>query len=381
MPEHTECPHCDATHHYIYFNDGKKRSQLKCKICSDVFQLHVRFRKPIKHFCPYCFKALFKWKERQELTIYKCCNDSCPHRIEKLNALNADEKKIRLERLSQFKINYQYRDYHYQPGELKVAEPAKPRVNLHRIHNDINIFALILTLHISYAITARKTAHMLRNMWNIAVSYQTVLNYVETAAYYCHKFNLKHKGEIDDINAGDETYVKVKGVWHYVWLFICSNSRKIASYHFSDNRGAKAAITTMLEAVRTANKQQEITYVVDGNPSYHAGLHFINANADQLKLTLKKVIGLQNLDDESEEYRPYKQMIERLNRTYKYHVQSQNGFGSVKGAVAKLVLFVTHYNFLRPHKSLGYKTPIHMSQVAGLSTIQGKWVKIISLAA
>lgn len=213
------------------------------------------------------------------------------------------------------------------------------------------------------------------------MSYQTVLNYVQTAAYYCHKFNKKHKGEIDDINAGDETYVKVKGAWNYVWLFIGSVSKKIAAYHFSDNRGAKAAITTMTETLRTARKEQNITLVTDGNPSYQAGLHFINSKHDEIRLTLKNVIGLQNLDQESEEYRAYKQMIERLNRTYKYHVQSQNGFGSVKGAVAKLVLFVTHYNFLRPHKTLRYKTPIHIPELSGLGTIQDKWVKIISLAA
>lgn len=381
VPEKTRCPHCDAPHDYIYFNDGKKRSQLKCKVCGDVFQLHTRFRKPNKYFCPYCFKALFTWKERQEATIYKCHNQKCPHRQEKLSALNADEKKLRQERLSQFKINYQYRDYHFQPGELTVAAPDKPTVALNRIHNDINIFALILTLHISYAITARKTAHMLKNIWDIAISHQTVLNYVQTAAYYCHKFNLKHKGEIDDINAGDETYVKVKAVWHYVWFFICTTSKKIAAYHFSDNRGAKPAITAMVETVRTADKQQDITLVTDGNPSYQAGLHFVNANNDQLNLTLKNVIGLQNLDDESEEYRPYKQMVERLNRTYKYHIQSQNGFGSINGAVAKLVLFVTHYNFLRPHKSLGYRTPVALPELSGFDRIQNKWVKIIALAA
>lgn len=326
-------------------------------------------------------KSLFTWKEHEEVTIYKCHNHNCPHRKEKLNALNDDEKKLRKERSSQFKINYQYREYHYSPGDLKVAEPAKPKVDLKRIHNNKNIFALILTLHISYAITARKTAHMLRNIWHISVSHQTVLNYVQTAAYYCHKFNLKNKGEIDDINAGDETYVKVKGTWHFAWLFICSASKKICGYHFSDNRGAKAAITTMLETVRTAKENQDITLVSDGNPSYQAGIHFINNLKDELKLTLKKVIGLQNLDSESEEYRPYKQMIERLNRTYKYHMQAQNGFANVNGALAKLVLFVTHYNFLRPHTALNYNTPIQMPELKNIDSLPGKWVKIISLAA
>ena len=381
VPEHSECPHCCAPSIYIYFNDGKKRSQLKCKVCSGLFQLHKRFHNKVKYFCPYCLKALFTWKERDEVTIYKCHNHKCAHRIEKLATLNTDEKALREKRLSQFKINYQYRDYHYTPGELKMAEPHKPKVDLHRIHSDMNIFALILTLHISYAITARKTAHMLKNIWNISLSHQTVLNYTQTAAYYCHKVNLEHKGDIDTINAGDETYIKVKGLWHYIWFFIGSVSRKIIAYHFSDNRGAKPAITTMLEALRTAKEEQDITFVTDGNPSYQAGLHFINAQGQTLKLTLKRVIGLQNLDDESEEYRPYKQMIERLNRTYKYHIQSQNGFGCINGAVAKMVLFVTHYNFLRPHKALNYKTPVELPELQGIHTIQGKWLKIISMAA
>ena len=280
-----------------------------------------------------------------------------------------------------FKINYQFREYHYKPKDLKVAEPNKPRVNLGRIHNNINVLSLILTLHISYAITARKTAHMLRNIFNISVSYQTVLNYTQASAFYCHKFNQENKGDIDDINAGDETYIKVKGVWHYVWFFISSVSRKISAYHLSDNRGARPAITSMLETIRTAKEKQNITLVADGNPSYQAGLHFINSEKQNLNVTLRKVIGLQNLDQESEDYREYKQIVERLNRTYKYHTQSGNGFGDINGAISKLVLFVTHYNFIREHKALNYRTPIELPELQNLSNIQGKWTKIISLAA
>ena len=380
VPEAVHCPYCNAPHQYIYFNDGKKRTQLKCKVCSNTFQLKPRFKHKTKYLCPYCNKSLFLWKEREETTIYKCGNKNCPHRISELNKLNPDERKLRKERSSQFKINYQFREYHFRPYQLKVAQPLKPKVDLNRIHNDMNIFALILTLHISYAVTARKTAHMLKNIWGIKVSHQTVLNYVQTAAYYCHNFNQKHKGEIDNFLAGDETYIKKKAVWHYVWLFISTVSHKIVAYHFSDNRGAKEAITTMLDAVSTAKENQPITMITDGNPSYQAGLHFINTQIKTLSLTLKKVIGLKNLDAESTEFRPFKQIIERLNRTYKYHVQAQNGFGSVNGAVSKLVLFVTHYNFLRPHKSLNYRVPIEIPELNSIKTIQGKWAKIISMA-
>jgi transposase-like protein len=62
----------------------------------------------------------------------------------------------------------------------------------------------------------------LRSVFNLNVSYQTVLNYASAAACYCPSFNLIHKGPIDSISAGDETYIKVMGKHHYVFFFISS---------------------------------------------------------------------------------------------------------------------------------------------------------------
>ena len=47
----------------------------------------------------------------------------------------------------------------------------------------------------------------------------------------------------------------------------------------------------MNEAIRTASPEEEITLVTDGNPSYPAGIHFINQNYEP-NLTHKKVVGL-----------------------------------------------------------------------------------------
>ncbi|MCL6579868.1 MAG: DDE-type integrase/transposase/recombinase [Candidatus Bathyarchaeota archaeon] len=384
IPSEVKCPLCNAPHDYIYYNDGNKRSQLKCKLCNHLFQLNQRFRKndKSKYFCPYCHHALFKWKQRKEVTIYKCCNDNCPHRIQSLNKLNPSERLIQRKLSSQFKLCYQYREYHYKPNELQHSKPDKSNVDLTKIHNNPNILGLILTFYVSFAITARKTALILRSVFNINVSYQTVLNYAAAASFYCHSFNLKYKGTIDSISAGDEAYIKVLGKYHYVFFFISSKSLKITAYHVADNRGVQPAVTAMNEAIRTAKPQQKIILITDGNPSYPAGIHFINSISDiNPSIEHHKVIGLQNLDKESEDFRPFKQLIERLNRTYKYHVKPSHGFNAVNGAVALTTLFVTHYNFLRPHMSLNYKTPVHLPELQNISTIQGKWTKILSLAA
>lgn len=286
------------------------------------------------------------------------------------------------EKSSQFKLNYQYREYHFSPDELDHSSPIKPPVELDRIHNSENVLGLILTFYVSFAVPARKTAAILRDVFCVRVSHQTVLNYAAGAAWYCHRFNFRNKGAIDCISAGDETYIKVLGKYQYVFFFISSNNLKITAYHVADNRGTLPAVIAMKEAIRTAADGQEITLVSDGNPAYPAGIHFLNAqDLDAPEIKHKKVIGLQNLDAESEEFRALKQLIERLNRTFKYHVRPAAGFNSTNGAVALTTLFVTNYNFLRPHMSLDYKPPVQLPELKTISTIQGKWSRILSLAA
>jgi transposase-like protein len=219
-------------------------------------------------------------------------------------------------------------------------------------------------------------------VFSIHISYQTVLNYAAAAAFYCHSFNLSRKGAIDEISAGDEAYIKILGKHHYVFFFISSKSLKITAYHLADTRETLPAIIAMKEAIRTADPNQTIILVTDGNPSYPAGIHFLNAEkSENSSLQHRTVIGLQNLDSESQEFRPYKQLIERLNRTFKHHIKPSHGFNSANGALALITLFVTHYNFLRPHMSLDYQTPVALPELEGIPTLQGKWAKILSLAA
>jgi len=380
VPDLVTCPCCNAPSEYLYYNDGKKRTQLLCKVCSELFQAEGRFQRKTKYYCPYCLRALFTWKQKKEVTHYKCCNDDCEYRIRQIGKLNEKERELIKTRSSQFKLSYQYREYHYQLNELQPTGPEEQVLNLGRAYNGPNILGLVLAFYVSFALSARKTALVLRSVFGISISYQSVLNYAAAAAFYCHRFNLTRKGSIDDISAGDEAYLKVMGKQHYVFFFISSKNLKITAYQVADSRETLPAVVAMNEAIRTAEAEQTIILVTDGNPSYPAGIHFLNAQRAE-DLIHRKVIGLQNLDSESAAYRPYKQLIERLNRTFKHHVRRSHGFNSVNGAVALVTLFVTHYNFLRPHTSLKWQVPIPLKELEGITTIQGKWAKILSLAA
>ena len=81
----------------------------------------------------------------------------------------------------------------------------------------------------------------------------------------------------------------------------------------------------------------------------------------------------------SKEHRPFKQMIERLNRTYKASYRSTNGFDNIDGANYDLALWVAYYNFLRPHKHTGYKVLNQVDMLQGADNMPGKWQLLIFL--
>lgn len=382
-PAECRCAHCGAPRDYLYLNDGLHATQLLCKICRQLSQIAPRHRpRRTAYWCPYCHSALYRWKQRTDCTLYKCPNDRCSHYLQKQQALHWNEKLLQKLRLSQFKLRYQYREYHFQPTQLQPSAPSPCLVDLTRIHRSSDVLGLVLAFHISFALSARKTAQVLRQVFCVPFSYQSVLNYAQAAAYYCHYFNLRHKAPLSDTATGDETYIRVAGKHQYTFFFLDPQAHQITSYHVAPERDALAATVALGEAARTLPENQTLRFITDGNPAYQAGVHFLNAHrpASQPPFILRQVIGLENLDAVSTEFRPFKQLIERLNRTYKYHVRPACGFATPHGAVALTTLFVTHYNFLRPHLALGYQVPVPLPELHSVTTLQGKWSKILALA-
>ena len=159
VPEGSICRICGAPCQYLYFNDGRKRTQLKCKVCSSLSQVHHRHRSKAKYFCPHCGYSLYLWKERRDVSIYKCDNDRCPSFLKNKAKLNFRERILAKIKPSQFKLRYQYREYHFTEEELKHSLPEeKDSSSLFKIYNSLNTLCLALTFHISLGISARKTA-------------------------------------------------------------------------------------------------------------------------------------------------------------------------------------------------------------------------------
>jgi len=153
----------------------------------------------------------------------------------------------------------------------------------------------------------------------------------------------------------------------------------ILSYPVSPNRDTATAIRAIDEVlIKMKEIPENLTFVVDGNPIYLLAQHFFAPHG--ILFDVKQVIGLTNEDPVSTEYRPLKQIIERLNRTFKGNYRSTHGFGSEHGSISYVTLFTAYFNFLRPHAALEGRVPVVNPELKELPTMPARWTKLIGLA-
>lgn len=179
--------------------------------------------------------------------------------------------------------------------------------------------------------------------------------------------------------AGDETYIKVRGKNQYVFFWSDPHSKIITSHTIYPTRDTECACKSIYDCLRHYHGDipQDLTLITDGNPIYNAAQVFFDIN--DIRFDLHQVIGVKNKDETSKLYRPFKQIEERLNRTYKQNYYGTNGYDKIEGANSYMILFVCFFNFLRPHSSLGFKTP-----VTGLFDdnilMPDQWLKLIEMS-
>ncbi len=388
-PEKCRCQHCNAPARYLYMNNGKLSSQVLCKVCNRTSTTDKpRRESKACYWCPHCGGALYHWKEDGICTAYKCPNNHCPFYERNLAALTPEERDMRAGgNTSQFKLRYLFREYHFASEDLVVARPEQTPVDLNRIHNNLHTVGLCLTFAVSFGRSARMSAEALRHLYGISISHQTVINYINAAACQLSGFVDANLPLPDGPCAADETYITIEGITHYTWFIISRSRSAICGYNLSNTRGAQPALSLLNSTYGPPDNPRcdNAELVTDGLPSYDSAIVAYNnavlEHDRQSVLTKRTVIGLQNLDPESEEFRPFKQLVERLNRTYKFHTRPRAGFKSFDGVVALTTLFVAFYNHMRPHGRLKASPPVPLQCLQGKTLYPKMWIEMLRKAA
>lgn len=377
IPEDTVCPLCGAPHQYMYDNNGGK-GQFQCKICGQTFITGEQVTTPLVLMCPHCGHVLSPKKNRKNFIVHKCVYKQCPYYKANLKRLPKDldpKKKYK------YKLHYIYREFTLDFFAMDLNQLPSWVTSFKFRRNNAHIMGLCLTYHVNLGLSLRKTAEAMREIHNIEISHTMVASYARTAAVLIKPFVDTFDYNPSNDLAADETYIKIKGLKGYLWIIMDTVSRSILGYQVSKSRDVGPCILTMRMAFEKFKvfPRKALNFIADGYSAYPLA-------AQQFKLEksydfdVVQVIGLSNDDAVSKEFRPFKQKVERLNRTFKASYRGTCGYGTDDGAYYGVNLWVAYYNFLRPHELHRWKRPLNeVEMLKNAGNMPGKWQLLIYL--
>ena len=377
VPDSVVCPFCSAPHEYIYDNNGGN-GQFQCKVCHHTFIDGEKDISKLHLLCPYWSHALSPVKDRKNFIIHKCVNNSCSYYMQNLSKLPKDLPK---EERYKYKLRYIYREFTLDFFKMKLNQLPDWVCSFKFRKNNAHIMGLCLTYHVNLGLSLRKTAQALKDIHNISISHTMVGNYCRTAAVLVKPFVDTFDYQPSTQLAADETYIKIKGIRGYLWLIMDKVSRSVLGYQVSKSRDVGPCILAMRMAFEKFKQfpGKALKFIADGYSAYPlAAQQCMLHNGWDFDVT--QVIGLTNEDAVSKEYRPYKQVIERLNRTFKSTYRITCGYDNDDGAYLGVALWVAYYNFLRPHALHRWQKPLNkVDALENVTNMPGKWQLLIYL--
>ncbi len=247
--------------------------------------------------------------------------------------------------------------------------------------NNAHIMSLCLTFHVNFGLSLRKTSLVLKDLYGINVSHTMVANYCKTASATIKPFVDNYNYPKSDTFIADETYIKVHGVKGYIWFVMDAVSHSVIGYQVSDSRSVGPCILSMRMAFKHVTSTSKLfRFIADGYSAYPlASQQFALRRNNPLNFAITQVIGLSNDDAVSTEFRSFKQIVERLNRTFKVTYRCSCGYDNFDGANYAVSLWVAYYNFLRPHSSKSYNVLNSIDAIQNAENMPGKWQLLLQL--
>lgn len=343
----------------LLYDNNNDNGQYQCKACKNTFTLKTSISGEAGIYCPRCCHKLSQHHDRKGYFVYHCTNNTCSYYPQNKDVYLTGSKDVLKTSSEQYRLRYHYRDFKFNLDNLWALDKILVApVNLSRIHFDSNVLGLILTYYINYGLSSRKTALILKQVHGLQISHQTVINYATSVSCAIKPLIDTYPYKIGHILSGDETYIKVRGKNHYVFFWSDTFRKIITSYTIYPIRDTRCACQSIYDCLRHYNNiPDNLLLITDGNPIYNAAQVLFDIN--HIKFDFQQVIGVKNKDETSKCYRPFKQVEERLYRTYKQNYYGTNRYDKSECANSYMVLFVCFFNFLRPHSSLRYNTPVN----------------------
>ena len=176
--------------------------------------------------------------------------------------------------------------------------------------------------YLKYALSYRNLQEMMVER-GVEVDHTTIMRWVHQYSPEIEKKIRKHLRPTNDSWRVDETYIKVKGEWKYLYRAVDSDGNTI-NFMLSAKRNRKAAKRFLKKALGSKHNQMPRAITVDKNPAYPVAIHELKNERILLQnVSLRQIKYLNN-------------MIEQDHRSIQKIVRPMLGFQSFHTAIKTL---------------------------------------------
>jgi len=185
-----------------------------------------------------------------------------------------------------------------------------------RLHDPVDIIAQCVRWYLAYSLSLRNLEEMMAER-GIIVDHSTLHRWVIRLVPLLVKAFRRHKRSVGRRWRMDETYIKIKGQWKYLYRAVDSTGQTI-DFLLTARRDEAAALHFFRKAIRHNDEPEVVT--IDKSGANTAALSTLNADkSDEEKITIRRSKYLNNL-------------IEKDHRNIKRRIRLMMGFKSFRRA-------------------------------------------------
>ena len=195
----------------------------------------------------------------------------------------------------------------------------------------------------------RKICQHLNRTEGIKLSHTSIASWMRKYSRLLKPYidSFKINGQDTHLHA-DEMMIQVGGKWHWLWNMLSREHRFLLAGRISKTRDMDDAKALFAE---TRNKMDGLPMQIttDGMLAYPRAINsvFYRNAYPRVNHNVAEGIGARRSNN----------LIERLHNTQKERVKIMRGFKEMGSASEIMDMHTIYYNYMRPHMTLGGKTP------------------------
>jgi transposase-like protein len=231
-----------------------------------------------------------------------------------------------------------------------------------RMRNDKYLVVAALNFYYD-GLSLRKAQRNLEQVSGEKVSQVTILNWIKKYSRLVKEYMVAQVPQLSGLWHEDETMIQCKGRSIWFWEMIDEDTKFMVASHLSGTRTFEDTVAIFTKGFEQSKIRPRAVFV-DGSQVYSSAFN-------KVFYTMRKDTRPELVQRVGIRARETNNIVERLHGTLKDRIKPMRGLKSFESTKLLLEGYAVHYNCVRPHQSLGGKTPAQVARMGVPSNWKG----------